>query len=122
MYCAFVICVGYGERFDYTTVEPAELDAMVHDKTLTASKFNKKQYYFYNTSKLGEVLMETMLQESSEFCKVNMQQNWASQAHQQVYYVPYQKCFHCKRRYIHELQVTVTITAIEKSDIWCSHE
>ena len=58
---------------------------MVRDKTVAVAKVDKKQHYFYNTSKLGEVLMETMLQESSEFCKIEMQQNWASQAHQQVF-------------------------------------
>jgi len=56
------------------------LEAMVRDKTVAVAKVDKKQHYFYNTSKLGEVLMETMLQESSEFCK----QNWASHVHQQV--------------------------------------
>ena len=42
--------------------------------------------YYSDTSYLGAVLMETMLQEISEFCKVNIQQNWATQAHQQVQY------------------------------------
>ena len=42
--------------------------------------------YYSNTSYLGAVLMETMLQEVSEFCKVDIQQNWATQAHQQVQY------------------------------------
>ena len=61
------------------------LDAMVRDKILMVDKLRKKQhYYYYNTSNLGEILMETMLQESSEFCKLEMQQNWASQVHQQV--------------------------------------
>ena len=41
--------------------------------------------YFSNTSKLGETLMETMLKEVSEFCKPDAQQNWAAQAHQQVF-------------------------------------
>ena len=39
--------------------------------------------YYTNTSKLGEVLMETMLKEVSEFCK-DVQQDWATQEHQQV--------------------------------------
>ena len=84
MQCLTGLHVGYGEPFDQTKVEQAVLDAMVHEKTLIVVKLNKKQRYYYNTSKLGEVLMETMLQESSEFCKIEMQQNWASQAHQQV--------------------------------------
>ena len=42
-------------------------------------------YYYSNTSKLGEVLMETMLQEVSEFCKIDVRQNWSTQAHQQVF-------------------------------------
>jgi len=75
--------VGYGP-LDQTKVQQADLDAMVHDKILTVVKHNKKQCYYYNTSKLGEVLMETMIQESSEFCKVNVQQNWGSQEHHQV--------------------------------------
>ena len=29
-----------------------------------------------------------------------------------------QKHLRCKKKYIQELQVTVTITAIERSDIW----
>ena len=44
-----------------------------------------KGLYYSNTSKLGEVLMETMLQEVSEFCKIDVQQNWSTQAHQQVH-------------------------------------
>ena len=40
--------------------------------------------YYSNTSQLGQVLMETMLNEVSEFCKINIQQSWATQAHQQV--------------------------------------
>jgi len=71
---------GYGERFNQTNVEQTVLDAMVRDEILTIDKVRKKQYYYYNTSKLGEILMKTMLRESSEFCK----QNWASQVHQQV--------------------------------------
>jgi len=44
-----------------------------------------KGRYYSNTSHLGAVLMETMLQEVSEFCKIDVQQNWATQAHQQVF-------------------------------------
>ena len=40
--------------------------------------------YYTKTNKLGEILMETMLQEVSDFCKLNIQQNWTAQAHQQV--------------------------------------
>ena len=41
--------------------------------------------YYSNTSLLGEVLMEIMLKEVSEFCRINIQQSWATQAHQQVH-------------------------------------
>ena len=41
--------------------------------------------YYSNTSKLGEVLIKTMLDEVSEFCKISIQQSWATQTHQQVY-------------------------------------
>ena len=46
---------------------------------------SKGKYYTYtNTKKLGEVLMEIMFQEVSDFCKIDIQQNWTTQAHQQV--------------------------------------
>ena len=41
--------------------------------------------YYSNTSQLGQVLMKTMLKEVSEFCKIDIQQNWATQSHQQVH-------------------------------------
>jgi len=44
--------------------------------------------YFSNTSKLGETLMEIMKEEVSEFCKIDVKQNWAFQAHQQVWFLP----------------------------------
>lgn len=53
---------------------------MVNDKILVKTK----QAYYTNAEKLGELLMETMLQEVDEFCKMDIQQNWEAQAHQQV--------------------------------------
>ena len=43
-----------------------------------------QERYYSNTSQLGQILMQTMLKEVSEFCKVEIQQSWATQAHQQV--------------------------------------
>ena len=53
---------------------------MVNDRILVKLQGR----YYSNTSLLGQVLMETMLKEVSEFCKINIQQSWATQAHQQV--------------------------------------
>ena len=38
------------------------------------------------------------------------------------YMISTQKHLCCKKRRIQELQVTVTITEIERSDIWCGQE
>ena len=59
---------------------------MVKDKVLVRLTDNKTKVtrYYSNTSQLGQVLMETMIKEVSEFCKINIQQSWATQAHQQV--------------------------------------
>lgn len=43
-----------------------------------------EENYYTNTDKLGEVIMETMLQEVSDFCRADIQQNQPMQAHQQV--------------------------------------
>ena len=53
---------------------------MVNDKILVKTK----EAYYTNAEKLGELLMETMLQEVDEFCKMDIQQNWEAQTHQQV--------------------------------------
>ena len=53
---------------------------MVKSKMLVKLQEN----YYSNTSQLGQVLMETMIKEVSEFCKINIQQSWATQTHQQV--------------------------------------
>ena len=53
---------------------------MVNDRVLVKLQGR----YYSNTSSLGQVLMATMLKEVSEFCKINIQQSWATQAHQQV--------------------------------------
>ena len=53
---------------------------MVDNKILVKSK----DTYYSNAKRLGELLMETMLQEVYEFCKIDIQQNWGAHAHQQV--------------------------------------
>jgi len=53
---------------------------MVNDKILRESSGK----YYSDTSKLGENLMSKMLQEVSEFCKLDAQQRWTVQLHQQV--------------------------------------
>ena len=57
-----------------------DLKKMLDDKEIKKVQEN----YFANTDKLGEVIMETMLQEVSDFCRANFQQNQTMQAHQQV--------------------------------------
>jgi len=74
-------CTGYGLPFDSKNVTPDELRRMCDDGMLKIISTT----YYSNTSKLGEILMETMLKEVSEFCKPDFQQNWAAQAHQQVF-------------------------------------
>jgi len=66
--------------FDHTKVSPDERNRMIADGMIKKLSI----VYYSNTEKLGEVLMETMLAEVSEFCK-NVEQNWATQAHQQVF-------------------------------------
>jgi len=73
--------IGYGLPFDSKKVTPDEFKRMVDDGMLRKIS----NIYYSNISKLGEVLMETMLKEVSEFCKPDVQQNWAAQAHQQVF-------------------------------------
>ena len=74
------INVGLGAPFDKTQLSDDELKKMVDSKMIEMLKVG----YYTKTNKLGEILMETMLQEVSDFCKINIQQNWAIQAHQQV--------------------------------------
>ena len=76
--------IGYGpiEQLDILK-NGEEVKKMIKSKELRKSG----NTYFSNTSKLGEILMEIMLQEVSEFCKIDMKQSWATQAHQQVFYV-----------------------------------
>ena len=58
-------------------------------KLLNSGALRKyRNTYFSNTSKLGETLMEIMKEEVSEFCKIDVKQNWAFQAHQQVWFLP----------------------------------
>ena len=40
--------------------------------------------HYSNTEKLGETLIKTMLDEVSEFCKIDVQSNWTTQSRQQV--------------------------------------
>ena len=74
------ITVGCGTLYDHKNVDPYELRKMVKDDVLV----RVRERYYSNTSQLGQVLMETMLKEVSEFCKINIQESWATQAHQQV--------------------------------------
>ena len=66
--------------FDHKKVNEHELNNMVKNKVLVRSQGR----YYSNASQLGELLMETMLQEVREFCKIDVQQNWTANAHQQV--------------------------------------
>ena len=72
---------GYGLPFDHTKETPDNLKRMLRNGMLRPIN----SVYYSNTSKLGEVLMETMLKEVSEFCRPDVQHNWAAQAHQQVH-------------------------------------
>ena len=72
--------VGIGDIFDHSQLNQHELWELVDNGLIV--KLQDK--YYTKTSKLGEVLMETMLQEVSDFCKIDVQKNWAKQAHQQV--------------------------------------
>ena len=76
----YVLYVGGGVLFDHKKVNNDELKKMVKNKLLRKSK----DRYYTNSDRLGELLMEIMLQEVTEFCKVDIQQNWAAHAHQQV--------------------------------------
>ena len=66
--------------FDYSQFDHDELKEMEDNKLIVMLKGK----YYANTKKLGEVLMEIMFQEVSDFCKIDIQQNWTRQAHQQV--------------------------------------
>jgi len=72
--------IGCGTLFNHTQVDKHELKKMLNNRIIV----KLRERYYSNTSQLGEVLMETMLKEVSEFCKINIQQSWAMQAHQQV--------------------------------------
>ena len=74
------IPTGCGTLFNHKQVSTHDLKKMVHDRIIV----KLRDRYYSNTSQLGQVLMETMLREVSEFCKINIQQSWATQAHQQV--------------------------------------
>ena len=75
-----LIIIGYGLLFNHKQVSKDKLEEMVKNKMLV----KLQDRYYSNTSKLGQVLMETMLKEVSEFCEINIQQSWATQSHQQV--------------------------------------
>ena len=72
--------VGCGTLYEHGHISPQGLKKMVKDRVLV----KLQERYYSNTSQLGQILMETMLNEVSEFCKINIQQSWATQAHQQV--------------------------------------
>ena len=75
-----LLYIGYGLPFNHKQANKDKLDKMVKNKMLV----KMQERYYSNTSQLGQVLMETMLNEVSEFCKINIQQSWATQTHQQV--------------------------------------
>ena len=69
------------------------LDSHLNHDELKEMKDNymivmSKGKYYTNTERLGEVLMEIMLQEVSDFCEIDVQQNWSMHAHQQVNMLP----------------------------------
>ena len=72
--------IGAGVRFNPNSVRAHELKRMIDNKVLVKTK----ESCYSNTAKLGELLMETMLEEVDEFCKIDIKQNWAAHAHQQV--------------------------------------
>ena len=76
----YVHIIGAGVLFDHKKVNDNELKKMVKNKLLKKSK----NTYYTNSDQLGELLMEIMLQEVNEFCKIDIQQKWAAHAHQQV--------------------------------------
>ena len=75
-----ILNTGCGTLFDDKQFSHGTIREMINDNIIVKLRGR----YYSNTSYLGEVLMETMLQEVSEFCKIDVQQNWATQAHQQV--------------------------------------
>ena len=78
----YVFCVtGFAMKFDHTSKSKTELHQMIKHGKLR----KQRGIYFTNTTKLGEMLMKIMLQETVEFCKIDVQQKWSTQAHQQVF-------------------------------------
>lgn len=73
--------IGGGVLFDHKKVTDNELKKMVKNKILCKKAKNR---YYTNSNQLGELLMEIMLQEVYEFCKIDIQQNWTAYPHQQV--------------------------------------
>jgi len=73
--------IGYGVCFDSKTITPDKLKRMTDTGMLKLLSDNS---HYSNTEKLGEVLIKTMLDEVSEFCKTEVQHNWTSQSRQQV--------------------------------------
>ena len=72
--------IGAGVYFDPKRVRAHELKRMIDNKVIVKTK----ESCYSNTAKLGELLMETMLEEVDEFCKIDIKHNWAAHAHQQV--------------------------------------
>jgi len=54
---------------------------MINDGMIVKSQ---EGTYYSNAAQFGELLMDTMLEEVDEFCKINVQQNWAAHTHKQV--------------------------------------
>ena len=82
-----MLCVhthtGCGIRFDRESVTPDKLQRMMDTGMLRLLS----NCHYSNTEKLGEVLIKTMLDEVSEFCKIDVQHSWTLQSRQQVHIV-----------------------------------
>ena len=73
--------IGAGNIVDHKQYNEDDLQQMINDRTI--GKLQEGTYYS-DAAQLGELLMDTMLEEVNEFCKINVQQNWAAHTHKQV--------------------------------------
>ena len=83
MLCCVFTHTGCGVHFDRESVTPDKLQRMMDTGMLRLLS----NCHYSNTEKLGEVLIKTMLDEVSEFCKIDVQHNWTLQSRQQVHIV-----------------------------------
>jgi len=81
MLCCAFIQIGYGVSFNSKSITPDKLKEMTDTGML---RLLRNDSHYSNTEKLGEVLIKTMLDEVSEFCKTEVQHNWTLQSRQQV--------------------------------------